>query len=88
MKSLIKYLVECSGDIHNALKGFEYILQHWGELSDFTQRRMRLCDINSNIGNILIELKQKKNNSKQISGNINKNYTSTLQNLLNQKKNG
>lgn len=88
MKGIIEYLIQCSENSDKALKAFEYVLSHWKDLSEFTQRRMRLCDINSNMVNILVELKQVKSKPASVSGNINKNYESTLQKLINQKSNG
>ena len=86
LKSILVYLNDCSGSNELAIESWKYILSHWDTLNDFTKKRMRLCDINSGIVNILVELKN--GNKAKPQGKINNAYQSTLEKLLIEKSNG
>jgi hypothetical protein len=68
----------------NVLLGWKYILNNWDKLDDFNQGRLKLTEINSNMLNILVKLKQKpkinKNNRNEqinqaIRGATNSDYS-------------
>ena len=88
LKQIIKYLQNVTGDGLKAFQSFEYILSHWNDLSPYNQSKMRLVDINSNLANILIELKNNSNKNKSTSGKINKAYNETMNKLLKELKDG
>jgi hypothetical protein len=50
-----------------AHEGWEYVLNNWGKLDGFLQTKTRLIDINSNIQNIITQLKN--GHSKKQTGN-------------------
>jgi len=86
LKSILSYLYDCAGSHEQALNSFQYVLSNWDRLNDYLKKRMRLCDINSSIVNILVELKS--NGNSKVTGKINTQYQDTLQKLLNEKRNG
>ena len=75
MKQLINYLqsqcrkknpllkdVELDGAV---LKSWTYILGNWEKLDDYNRGRIKLSEINSNMVNILLKIKEKPINKKQ-----------------------
>lgn len=64
MKQIIDYLIKVSVakgvDASNCLNSFRYILNNWGSLDDFTRKQIKLSQINSNITNIINQLKNGK----------------------------
>ncbi len=51
-----------------ALEGWEYVLNNWHRLDNFTQGKTRLLDINSNIQNIITILKNGHSKTKNGNG--------------------
>lgn len=77
MKKLIQYLSNASKEKNEegGLKTWQYILNNWGSIEDFYQSKLKLTEINSNIVNILAQIK----NGKKIGPNNNtKNLNSTI----------
>lgn len=87
MKSIIEYLETCSSEQSSTLHAWQYVLDNWHKLNDYTRARQRLVDINSNIVNILVELKNKATQQPRSSGKINTAYNNTLEKLLHEKRN-
>lgn len=82
LKQIIKFLetqckkkneLQTEGQLEdNVLLSWEYILGNWDKLDDFHSSKIKLTEINSNMSNILVKIKQKpkinKNNrNEQIS---------------------
>jgi biotin operon repressor len=63
LKSIIQYLkLHIKGDSQSALvESWKYILSRWDALDDFYKNQMKLTQINSNLINILNQLKNNKN---------------------------
>lgn len=59
LKKIRKYLVGSSksGDSQAALQSWLYILKHWAKLEDFLQRQVKPTQIDSNMVNILAQLR-------------------------------
>lgn len=59
LKKIRKYLVGSSksGDSQAALQSWLYILKHWAKLEDFLQRQLKPTQIDSNMVNILAQLR-------------------------------
>ena len=64
MKQIIDYLIKVSlskgMEAENCMISFEYILNNWQSLDDFTRKQIKLSQINSNITNIINQLKNGK----------------------------
>jgi len=58
----------------NIILSWEYILKHWDKLDSFNRGRIKLSEINSNLLNILVKLKEQPidNKQKQRNEQINK----------------
>lgn len=63
LKSIINYITSQSKDKteDGILNSFKYILENWNKLDNFTRSKMRLSDINSNLTNILNQLRNGRN---------------------------
>ena len=59
---------------NNIILSWEYILKHWNKLDTFNRGRIKLSEINSNLLNILVKLKEQPidNKQKQRNEQINK----------------
>ena len=61
-----KYLLEISkGDEEKALNGFKYILTNWKHLSTFHQSQVKISQINSNLPNIILFIKNARTSKYQ-----------------------
>lgn len=78
MKEIIKYLIKVSKnkglEDSQCVLSFEYILNNWHNLDTFTQKQVKLSQINSNIINIISQLKNEKRNSNSIAEEILSKY--------------
>jgi len=61
LKQIIKYLIQVSKakghSDDGCIDSFRYILANWSKLDSFTQKQVKLSQINSNITNIINQLK-------------------------------
>ncbi|PRY10308.1 hypothetical protein CLV24_11436 [Pontibacter ummariensis] len=58
LKKIRRYLTEAKkGDAAKALASWQHILNNWGKLEDFLQKQMRPAQIDSNMTNILAQLR-------------------------------
>jgi hypothetical protein len=58
LKDIIAYLIGiCEGDSERALNGFKAIFDRWYLLDNYTKDRIRLIDINSQMNNIISQIK-------------------------------
>lgn len=53
MKEIVNYLLKLSHTEDGVVNSFQYILDHWGELTDFHQKQIRIRQINGNLVNII-----------------------------------
>ena len=53
LKETVSYLFSLTPETKDVVNMFAFILNHWGELSDFYQKGVRLRQINSNLVNII-----------------------------------
>jgi len=62
LKQIIRYLVENSkgGDEEGAMDAWHYILKYWKLLTPFLQTQVRLSQINKNLPEILMQLRNGK----------------------------
>lgn len=71
LKQIINYLIKVSQNKgmpdNNCVSSFEYILSNWQKLDDFTKNQIKLSQINSNLTNIINQL---KNGTKKESSNL------------------
>jgi hypothetical protein len=60
MNTIISYLQSQSIDDEEALLAWQQILSGWNQLDDFYQNQIKLTQINSNINNIILQIKNGK----------------------------
>jgi len=76
MKSIIKYLLaqeKISGNEEQALIGWKFILENFSKVEPFLQKQLKITEINSNIPNILNQIKNgipKSGNAKKPIGQL------------------
>lgn len=61
LKSIRQYLMKVKGESTKALSSWLYILSNWGKLEDFLQKQARPTQINSNMANIRLQLREQLN---------------------------
>jgi len=84
------HILDEAGTDSKALESWQYVLDNWHRLDNFLQGKTRLLDINSNIQNIITQLKNGHSKNKQsgqptggqvstasLAGAIAKHYTGT-----------
>ncbi|GAA4434720.1 hypothetical protein GCM10023188_26010 [Pontibacter saemangeumensis] len=80
LKKIRRYLTDAKkGDGGKALSSWQYILDNWGKLEDFLQKQMRPAQIDSNMTNILAQLRtthQKVTENANHKGNNHRQQTS------------
>ena len=79
LKQIIVYLkglCKAKGDdsLEAIKNSFKYILSNWGSLEPFLQKQIKLTQINSNLINIINQLKNGKSNSNSIAEEILSKY--------------
>lgn len=57
LKQVIKWLETNATEGHKPEDGLKYILQNWLKLDEFTKKKTRMRDINSNLNSIITQLK-------------------------------
>ena len=75
LKEIIKYLINIAKkkgvEENTCLDSFSYIFNHWGMLDDFTRKQVKLSQINSNLPNIINQIKNgKQTQSKSLAQDI------------------
>ncbi len=75
LKQIISYLIKVSTNKgmpeDNCKISFQYIFSNWDSLDDFTRKQVKLSQINSNITNIINQLKNgKATNTKSLAEDI------------------
>lgn len=79
MKSIIAYLEKIpsvKNEEFTVLEVFEFILNNWGKLNDYLKKKIKLSDINSNLPNILTEIKNPTTN------NVKRASTNTVEDIV------
>lgn len=77
VKELIPYLTNQSLEKNElgAEKSFKFILDNWSKVEPFLQSQMKLSQINSNINNIINQLKNGKHTKPTIQDKLNAKFT-------------
>ncbi|NEM96185.1 helix-turn-helix domain-containing protein [Pontibacter burrus] len=72
IKNIRKYLTEAKkGDEAKALSSWLYILSSWGKLEDFLQRQVKPTQIDSNMANIRLQLREQHKKVTAASNGLN-----------------
>ena len=67
LKNIIKYLTNQTESEEQVFEAWKYVLEHWDEVEEFYRKQIKISQIDSNLMNILNQL---KNGKKRTESNI------------------